>query len=72
MARPCRRVRHAAEPVCRASGTGRHPDRPVSRLEYYQNKVVMLGGAIIEEKRERERIWLKLCNRPLEARFRIP
>lgn len=40
-----------------------------SRPEAYQGKVVILGGVIIEEKQEGERVWLRMRNRPLDEDY---
>lgn len=38
----------------------------MSRPEAYQGKLVILGGVIVEEKREGERVRLRMRNRPLD------
>jgi len=41
----------------------------VTHPDMYQGKVVILGGVIVEEKRDGGRIWLRLKNRPLDQDY---
>jgi len=41
----------------------------MNRPEAYQGKIVILGGVIVEEKREGERVWLRMRNRPLDKDY---
>ncbi len=40
-----------------------------SRPEAYRGKVVILGGTVVSQREEGERIWLLLRNRPLDADY---
>lgn len=37
--------------------------------EQYRDKVVILGGVLVKERAEGERVWLRLKNRPLDQSF---
>lgn len=39
-------------------------------LPYYQNKLVLLGGVIMEEETQEGLLWLHVQNRPLDRDFR--
>jgi len=51
-----------AEPGVTLTALVTHPDM-------YQGKVVILGGVIVEEKLDGDRIWLRLKNRPLDQDY---
>lgn len=38
--------------------------------ESYQGKTVILGGVVVDQKQEGERLWLHLKNRPLDKDYR--
>ena len=38
--------------------------------EVYQGKTVMLGGVVVDQKQDGERLWLHLKNRPLDQDYR--
>lgn len=40
-----------------------HPDR-------YRDKVVMLGGVVVEERLDQDQLWVRLKNRPLDDTYR--
>jgi hypothetical protein len=41
----------------------------VTHPEQYRGKVVILGGAIAEERQDEGRLWLRLTNRPLDEDY---
>ncbi|HJU06328.1 MAG TPA: Slp family lipoprotein [Nitrospiraceae bacterium] len=58
---PSKYVRQA-EPNVTLTSLVTHPER-------YQGKVVILGGAIAEERQDEGRLWLRLTNRPLDEDY---
>ncbi len=38
--------------------------------ETYQGKTVILGGVVVDQKQEGQRLWLRLKNRPLDKDYR--
>lgn len=42
----------------------------VAKSNYYQNKLVILGGVIMEEENRDGRLWLHVRNRPLDQDYR--
>jgi starvation-inducible outer membrane lipoprotein len=42
----------------------------VTHPEQYRGKVVILGGVIVEEKHDGDRLWLRMRNRPLDEDYR--
>lgn len=52
-----------AEPGVTLTTLVTHPDR-------YRGKVVALGGVIVEEKQDGNRLWLRMKNRPLDEDYR--
>jgi starvation-inducible outer membrane lipoprotein len=53
---------HQAEPGVTLTALATHP-------EEYQGKVVILGGVIVEDKQDGDRLWLRLRNRPLDEDY---
>jgi hypothetical protein len=37
--------------------------------QQYRDKVVIMGGVLVEERQERDRLWLRLKNRPLDETY---
>jgi starvation-inducible outer membrane lipoprotein len=37
--------------------------------QQYRDKVVILGGVLVKERQEGDRVWLHLKNRPLDERY---
>jgi len=57
-----RRYVRMAEPGTTLTALTAHP-------EMYRGKVVLLGGAIIEEEESEQYIWLRVKNRPLDQDY---
>lgn len=51
-----------AEPGVTLTMLASHPDA-------YRGKVVILGGVVIDQKQGKDRIWLRVKNRPLDADY---